>query len=379
MFTVKKIDFKQINDFIKLPYKIYKDNPYWIPQLNSENKKLLSNKNPYWEHAKKQLFLAYDNNGNIVGRIAAIIDYNYISFQQTEIGYFGFFECIDNVEVAKLLFDCVKQWLSENKIFKMMGPMNPSTNDEVGFLYEGFDSCPKILMPYTQKYYLSLAQQCGLTKIKELYAYNIPVALDDRNIRLEKAAKIVQKRNPTITIKCFNKKNFKKDLEDVIEVYNSAWEKNWGFVPWTRKEFETIAKDLINLADLNIVMLACDGDKTIGILIAIPDYNFVLKKMNGKLLPTGFLKFLYYKRKIKDLRLMIMGVKKEYRQKGIESLMFLESLKNSVKGGYQNCELSWILDDNIMTQRSAQMMNGSLYKKYAVYTQEWSNIARNFN
>lgn len=367
MFIVKKISFERINDFIKLPYKIYKESPYWVPQLDSENKKLLSDKNPYWKHSKKQLFLAYDENNNIVGRVAGIIDYNYIKFQETEIGYFGFFECIDSIDVAKLLFEAVKQWLEENKIYKMMGPMNPSTNDEVGFLYEGFDSCPKLLMPYTHKYYLDLAKQCGLTKIKELYAYNIPVALDDRTIRLEKAAKIVQKRNPTIKIKCFNKKNFRKDLADVIDIYNSAWEKNWGFVPWTNEEFEAVAKDLVGLADEKLIMLACDGDKTIGMLIAVPDYNFVFKKMNGKLFPTGLFKFLYYKNKIKDLRLMIMGVKKEYRQKGIESLMFLESLKNAVKGGYKNCELSWILDDNIMTQRAADMMNGTLYKKYAVY------------
>jgi len=367
MFVVKKISFNQINDFIKLPYKIYKDNPYWIPQLDSESKKTLSDKNPYWKHAKKQLFLAYDDKNNVIGRIAGIIDYNYIKFQETQIGYFGFFECIDNIEAAKLLFNAVKQWLMENNLTKMMGPMNPSTNDEVGFLYEGFDSCPKILMPYTHKYYLNLAEQCGLKKIKELYAYNIPVALDDRMPRLTKALKIVQKRNPNITLKTFNKKNFKKELEDIIDVYNSAWERNWGFVPWTREEFEAIANDLVDLADSDIIMLACDGDKTIGMLIAIPDYNYVLKKMNGKLFPFGIFKFLYYKNKIKDLRLMIMGVKKEYRKKGIEAYMALEALINSVKAGYQNCELSWILEDNIMTQRTAEMMSGKIYKKYAVY------------
>ncbi len=367
MFTIKKIDFKNINDFIKFPYKVYKDNPYWIPQLDSENKKLLSDKNPYWQHAKRQLFLAYDENENIIGRIAAIIDYNYIKFQEEEIGFFGFFECIDNVEAAKLLFEAAKKWLKENNIHKMMGPMNPSTNDEVGFLYEGFDSCPKILMPYTHQYYIKLADESGLKKIKELYAYNIPVALDDRMPRLTKALKIVQKRNPNIKIRTFDKKNFKKELADVIEIYNSAWEKNWGFVPWTDEEFKAIAKDLVSLLDENIVMLACDGDKTVGMLIAIPDYNYVFQKMKGKLFPFGIFKFLYYRRKIKDLRLMIMGVRKEYRQKGIEAYMSLEALINSVKGGYKNCELSWILDDNIMTQRTAEMMSGELYKKYAVY------------
>lgn len=367
MFTVKKIDFKHVNEFIKLSYKIYKNNYYWVPQLDSENKKLLSNKNPYWKHAKKQLFLAYDEKNNIIGRIAGIIDYNYIKFQETEIGYFGFFECVDNVEVAKLLFNAVREWLAENNLNKMMGPMNPSTNDEVGFLCEGFDSCPKLLMPYTHKYYLDLVQKCGLTKIKELYAYNIPVALDDRIPRLNKALKIVQKRNPNITLKPFDKKNFKEELEDVIEVYNSAWEKNWGFVPWTREEFENIAKDLVYLADPNIIMLAYDKDKIVGMLIAVPDYNYVFKKMNGKIFPFGIFKFLYYRRKIQDLRLMIMGVKKEYRHKGIEAYMALEALINSVKGGYKNCELSWILDDNIMTQRTAEMMGGTIYKKYAVY------------
>ncbi len=368
MFTVKKIDFKHVNEFIKLSYKVYKNNSYWVPQLDSENKKLLStSKNPYWKHAKKQLFLAYDEKNNIVGRIAGIIDYNYIKFQETEIGYFGFFECIDNVEVAKLLFEAVREWLAENNLNKMIGPMNPSTNDEVGFLYEGFDSCPKLLMPYTHKYYLDLVQKCGLKKIKELYAYNIPVALDDRMPRLNKALKIVQKRNPNITLKTFDRKNFKKELEDIIEVYNSAWEKNWGFVPWTREEFENIAKDLVYLADPNIIMLAYDKDKIIGMLVAVPDYNYVFKKMNGKIFPFGIFKFLYYRRKIQDLRLMIMGVKKEYRHKGIEAYMALEALINSVKGGYKNCELSWILDDNIMTQRTAEMMGGTIYKKYAVY------------
>lgn len=368
MFTIKEIKDNQIDEFIKCPYEIYKDNPFWVPQLDRDVKNILSDKNPFWQHAKRALFLAYDNNGKVIGRIAGIIDYNYIKFQENEIGFFGFFESINNVEVAKQLFDSVKHYLEKNNLHKMMGPMNPSTNDEVGFLYEGFDSSPRIMMPYTHKYYINLAEQAGLKKIKELYAYEIPVALDDRTVRLNKALNIVKKRNPTIIIRTFNKKNFKKDLSDVMEIYNSAWEKNWGFVPWTNEEFETIADSLVGLLDENIVMMAYDGQNPVGMLIAIPDYNFILKKLNGKLFPLGFLKFLYFKNKVKDLRLMIMGVKKEYRNKGIEAYMSGEALKNSVKSGYHVCELSWILDDNIMTQRTAEMMSGRLYKRYAVYS-----------
>ena len=185
--TVKKISFKQIDIFINFQYKLYKDNPYWVAPLKSELKKTLSDKNPYWKHSKKQFFVAYNQNGEIVGGIAGIIDYNYIEFQNEQIGFFGYFESVDDVSVAKELFNAVQLWLAENNINKMMGPMNPSTNDEVGFLYEGFDSSPKLLMPYTYKYYLDLAEKCNLKKIKELYAYNIPVALDDRMPRLTKA------------------------------------------------------------------------------------------------------------------------------------------------------------------------------------------------
>jgi len=364
---VKKINFNQINAFINFSYKIYKGDSFWVPPLNSEIKKILSDKNPFWQHSKKQLFLAYDNDGNIVGRIAGIIDFNYIDFQKNEIGFFGFFECVNDLEVAKQLFNAVKEWLLENKLQKMMGPMNPSTNDEVGFLYDGFNSSPRIMMPYTHQYYISLAEQSGLTKIKELYAYDIPVALDDRMVRLNKALSIVKKRNPSITVRTFNKKDFKKDLADVMEIYNSAWEKNWGFVPWTNEEFVSIAKDLVTLLDENIVMIAYEQEKPIGMLVAAPDYNFVFKKLNGKLFPFGIFKFLYYRKKIKALRLMIMGVKKEYRKKGVEAYMSIEALQNAVKCGYKECELSWILDDNIMTQRTAEMMTGTLYKRYAVY------------
>ncbi len=196
--TVKKISCDKIDAFIKFPRKIYKDSPFWVPPLNSEVKKILSDKNPFWNHAKKQLFLAYDDNETVVGRIAGIIDYNYINFQKNEVGFFGFFESVNDLETAQKLFDCVKQWLAENNLLKMMGPMNPSTNDEVGFLYEGFDSSPRIMMPYTHKYYISLAEESGLKKIKQLYAYDIPVALDGRMERLNKALQIVKKRNPKI-------------------------------------------------------------------------------------------------------------------------------------------------------------------------------------
>ncbi|MDR1400911.1 MAG: hypothetical protein LBI98_01140 [Endomicrobium sp.] len=360
---------KQFKEFIHLPWRIYSKNCQWVPPLISSIVGVLSeDKNPFWVHAQKQLFLAYNDNNDVVGRIAAIIDHNYIKFQNDKSGFFGFFECFDDIEVAEVLFSAVKDWLKGQNIHKMMGPMNPSTNDECGFLLEGFDLPPSIMMVYTPQYYLRLAERCGLRKIKELYAYDMDIIEGSKvRSRLERAVTIVKRKLPMLEIKTMQKKSFEKYLEDVISIYNRAWEKNWGFVPWSNEEFIEIASKLKMFMDPEMVMMATIADFPVGMLISLPDYNQVLKKLNGKFFPFGILKFLYYRKKIDSLRLMIMGVLKEYRHKGIEAVMYEEGLRNAVKNGYKHCELSWVLDDNIMTQRTAEMMNGKMYKKYAVY------------
>ncbi|MDR1784202.1 MAG: hypothetical protein LBQ99_00400, partial [Endomicrobium sp.] len=302
------------------------------------------------------------------GRVVAIIDYNYIEFQNDNCGFFGFFECFNDIKVAVALFSAVRDWLKEQNIYKMIGPMNPSTNDECGFLLEGFDMSPSFMMSYTPQYYLRLAEQCGLRKIKELYAYNMDVTEDSRICRLEKVVAVVKRKLPTLEIKTIQKKSFEKYLEDIISIYNHAWEKNWGFVPWSNEEFIEVASKLKMFMDPEMVIMATVAGSPVGVLISLPDYNQVLKKLDGKLSPFGILKFLYYKRKINKLRLMVMGVLKEYRYKGIEAVMYEKGLKNALRNGYKHCELSWVLDDNIMTQRTVEMMNGKIYKKYAIYS-----------
>jgi GNAT superfamily N-acetyltransferase len=249
----------------------------------------------------------------------------------------------------------------------MIGPMNPSTNDECGFLLEGFDIPPSFMMPYSPKYYLILAEQSGLKKVKELYAYNMDVLADSRVKRLERVVKMAKKKLAGLKIRTLRKDFYEEDLKAVISIYNRAWEKNWGFVPWSDEEFASIASKLKMIIDPDMIVIASIGEEPVGMLISLPDYNQVLKKFNGKLSLFGIFKFLYYRRKIDALRLMVMGVVKEYRHKGIEAIMYERGLKNALRIGYKHCELSWILDDNIMTQRTAEMMNGRIYKKYAVY------------
>ena len=368
MIIVKASNKDQINQFVKFPWKIYLKSSKWVPPLICDVKRIISeNKNPFWLHARRQLFLAYDGNNNVVGRIAAIIDYNYISFQDDKCGFFGFFECINDAQTAKALFCSAQEWLNEQGIKKMIGPMNPSTNDECGFLLEGFDIPPSFMMPYSPKYYLNLAEQSGLKKVKELYAYNMDISADSRVKRLERVVEMAKKKLTGLKIRAVRKDSYEEDLKAAISIYNRAWEKNWGFVPWSDEEFVSIASKLKMIIDPDMIVIASIGEESVGMLISLPDYNQVLKKLKGKLFPFGIFKFLHYRKKIDALRLMVMGVVKEYRHKGIEAIMYERGLKNALRIGYKHCELSWVLDDNIMTQRAAEMMSGRIYKKYAVY------------
>ncbi|MCB4792446.1 MAG: hypothetical protein LHV68_11270 [Elusimicrobia bacterium] len=355
----------ELMEFIKFPWKIYKNDPNWVPQLIDDYKFTLT-ENPFWEHAEKELYLAYDENGRCIGRIAAVTDQNFIKFHNEKTGFFGFYESINDHNAAKALFDKAIVWLRSKGMQKMIGPTNPSTNDEMGFLCSGFDTPPRLMMPYNPDYYLYLAEKSGLSKAKELYAYDMDVSGENLE-RLERLSQIAYKKNPGLKVRKLNIKDFENEIARAVEIYNAAWEKNWGFVPWTQKEFYTIAKRLKDLLLLDTTLLAEIDGKPVAMLIAVPDYNFVMKKMNGNLWPLGIFKFLYYKNKINALRLMIMGVVKENRQRGIEGVLYNESLKNSLRLGFKKCEFSWILEDNIMTQRACEMMGGKLYKKYRVY------------
>ncbi|MDR0485357.1 MAG: hypothetical protein LBH29_01370 [Elusimicrobiota bacterium] len=363
---------RQFEDFVMFPYSLYPKTSAWVPPLISDAKALLTaGKNPFWEHAKKEMFLAYSDSGKIIGRIAGIIDFNYIKFQKDNSGFFGFFECIDDTAVAKELFNAAETWLKSENMPKMIGPMNPSTNDECGFVSEGFDIPPSIMMAYTPEYYLNLARSYGLKKIKELFAYDMEVCPDSRVPRLQRVVDMAQRKMPNIKIRTLDVKNFDSELRKVMKVYNQAWENNWGFVPWTDAEFEYIAVQLKPILDSNLAILAEDNGEPAAFLVSCADYNQVLKRLDGKLYPFGFLKYLYYKNKIDALRLIIMGVIEKYRNKGIEALMYSKGLNYAIKKGYKRCELSWILEDNVMTNRTAEMMNGKIYKRYLIFGKDF--------
>ncbi len=365
---IKKVENKKdLSAFVKLPWKLYKNDKNWVPPLVGEFKALLDEKkNPFWEHSAKKLFIACDESNNCVGRVAAIVDRNFLEFHGEQTGFFGFFECIDDLSVAKELLSAAEMWLKEKGITKIIGPTAPSTNDEMGLLAQGYNSPPYLMMPYNPPYYHELVIAAGFTKAKDLLAY-IMEEKDAPKERLGKIVKLVEKKEPFLKVRTINPKNYNSEISKIHQIYNNAWEKNWGFVPWTQKEFFAQCAKLKSLILADFILIAEIKDLPVGVLVGVPNYNEVLIKLNGRLGPVEILKFLYLKNKIKTARVMIMGVVKEHRNKGIEALMYSEIIKNGPKHGMLTAEFSWVLEDNTLMCRAAEMLGGKQYKKYTVY------------
>jgi hypothetical protein len=367
MINIKKVVTKKDwKEFVNLPfYLIYKENKNWVPPLKKEVLHKLNKKiHPFWEHAIREVFLA-EKDGKVVGRIAAIIDYNYNKLWNEKMGAFGFFEVINDYEVASALFDTAYNWLRNNGMNNMRGPLSPSQNDECGFLLDAYDSPPVFMMPYNQPYYPELAEKYGFTKAKDLLAF-YKAHNNKPTLQIETAVKRLLK-NPKISTRPVNMKNMDEDIKLIKELYNTCWEKNWGFSPMTDKEFDLMVKELKNVADPELIWFAFYNGKPAGLAITLPDYNFIFKKLNGKLGLIGILKFLYYRKKITGTRALVFGFKQEYRRLGLPALLYYETEKAGLKHGYKWCELSWNLEDNVLINQFDEKVGGHVYKKYRIY------------
>ena len=273
--------------FIRFPWKIYQGDRYWVPPLTKDQLQKFNPNHPFLSHSEMIPFLAY-RAGEIVGRIAGIIDHHYIDFHQEKVGFFGFFESINDREVPEALFLRAQSWLKERGMEKMIGPMNPSTNDECGLLVDGFDFSPCLMMPYNPPYYPSLLEGFGLKKAKDLYAY----LLEKSTFSMDRLARItgrLVKKEPKLRVRPIDLRRFDEELKIVKEIYNRAWSKNWGFVPLTEAEIDDLAKNLKPLVVPNLVLFGYWEDEPVGFSVSLPDYNQVLKRLNGKLGPLGIL------------------------------------------------------------------------------------------
>lgn len=355
--------------FVRMLWDIYANDPNWVPPLEMDRMKLIDEKkNPFYSHADTRWWLA-ERAGKPVGRIAAIVNHKYNEVQNERAGFFGFFESVNDPNIASSLFREAEQWLRAQGMNVVYGPANPSSNDEYGLLIEGFDRPPVLLMTYNPPYYASLIEQNGFVKDQDLYAYLLSQDTA-RSEKLARVAKAMAERGKVI-IRPMNTKQFKAEVERIKQIYNNAWE-NEGFVPFTDAEMDFLAKDLKQIYDPELVLFAEVNGNAVGFALSLPDVNQSFHSGNpiprGAMnLPVGIWKLLTKKKAIDTVRILVLGVLKEYRNRGVDAMLYSETMNVAKRKGYHFGEASWVQETNIPMNRAAEMMNGIKYKTYRVY------------
>jgi GNAT superfamily N-acetyltransferase len=351
--------------FIKFPWQIYKNDPAWVPPLIIERRAFLNRKkHPFFQHGDAALFLA-ERNGAIVGRIMASDDPNYNALHRSNVGCFGLFDCINDVEVAAALFRAAEGWLRGKGRSEIMGPIDYSTNYVCGLVVEGYEHPPAILTAHNPPYYQRLLEECGFVKEKDWYAWwfsEFTKPLD----RLRRIANAKTARHG-VKVRRFELKNLPAEGQRIRAVYNQAWQNNWGFVPFTEAEADYMAKEMRPLIVPSGTLIAEADGVPVGFVITIPDIHIALRKMNGRLtwfgLPIGLLKLIYYRLTLRICRMVALGVVPKYQRGGVAEALVLQEIEEGFKVG----ELSMTLEDNVMINRFIEAMGASRYKTFRIY------------
>ncbi len=365
--------------FVELPWKIYRDDPNWVPPLLSMAYEIIdTEKHPFYEFSRLALFNAWRGD-QLVGRIGAIDNPRHNETHSDKVGFFGFFEVENDPEAAQALFDTAGEWLRARGKDAIRGPANPSVNDEYGMLVDGFDSAPVILMPYNPSYYVNLIETSGFEKAMGLLAWYVPTTVygGAKGDKLpEKLVRVVRavRRRYGYTIRPLNLRNFDDEVEKIKIVYRSAWEKNWGAIPMTDHEIEHLAAGLKQMADPDLVFIVEDREGQVaGISLSLPDLNQPLLRAYprpGVPEPLTLLKLLWHwkvRKHVSGLRVLALGVLEPYRSRGIDALLMHETAQVGLRKGYTWGEMSWILETNDMMNRDIEMMGGKVYKTYRIY------------
>jgi GNAT superfamily N-acetyltransferase len=358
---------RDMTAFIKLPWRLYRGVDNWVPPLISERRKHLSPKhNPFFEHAEAEYFLAL-RDGEPVGRIGAHVDHRFNEFQKTRWGMFGFFEAENDAQVAAALLDAAEAWLRPRGVDRMTGPFDFSTNHEVGVLVEGHGYRPQILENWHHPYYRELLEGQGLAKAMDLYKWEIMT--HDHGKMLPVIDELAERLEPEhgIRVRNMRKRDFANELKRFMEVYNAAWERNWGFVPLTDREIEHMAKELKPILDEDFALVAEKGDEVVGVSLSLPDYNRVLATVNGRLLPLGWITALREQRRIDEIRVFALGVKRDYHHTGVAAAFYSDIWNTCVRKGIRRAETGWILETNEPMNRAMEALVGRIVKRYRIY------------
>jgi GNAT superfamily N-acetyltransferase len=357
--------------FVKVPFHLHRDHPQWVAPLVFERMEFLNReKNPYFEHAEAEFFVA-ERDGEPVGRISAQIDHRWDEFQGGSDAMFGFFETIDDREVAEALIAAASEWAAAKGRARILGPMDFTTNDEIGILIEGFERKPMILEPWHPPYYRELIEAEGFAKTIDVLMWELQFGDLKEGVRFDPAIHAAAEKalnDEGITVRTMRKREMAKEIRRFMDVYNEAWGSNWGFVPITDAEVEFQAKNLKQVLDEEWAFIAEKDGEAIGAGLTLPDINQVMSKLNGRLLPFGWLKFLLGKGKIDQCRVFALGVKKDYQHTGVAASLYLKNLEAGGRpGGITGGEMGWILETNEPMNRAMEGMGGKVVKRYRLY------------
>lgn len=372
MIKIQPIQLSNKKDrerFIKLPFELYKNDPHWVAPLLREERKLLNEeKHPFFNYGEMQAFLAYKEE-QLVGRIAAMTNTLYDKQHGPGTGFMGFFECINNQEVANELFQAAEEWLRQKGMKRVQGPASPSSNYHYGALAEGFDDSPRIMMAYNPRYHLDLYENYGFEKAMGLLAFSMDDATLEANSRIARGAEAIKQRSG-MEIRTINMKKLPEEIEKIKLLWAKGWEENWGYVPLTTEELDALAQNLKTIADPELILFGYIADELVGFALALPDYNYVFKRMKGKMLPFGWLTFLTSRKKIEWIRILMLGILPDFQRKGLDVVFYYELYKRGAARGYKYAEGSWILENNTMMKRGAKLIGAETYKKYNVYEKQ---------
>lgn len=361
---------REQGEFIQFAWRHYAGDPLWIPPLIGNQKELLNYKrHPFYDNARIQTFLAR-RGGEVVGRIAAIVDEGHNQAHKERRGMFGFFESVDETAVSRALFDAVRQWHADQGITLLRGPLNPALNHECGLLVDGFHSSPTFLMTYNKPYYARLVEDYGFVKSQDLFAYRGHVnMLETLDPKLSRIADQAAERFG-VTVRGTTSRRLASDVREFLRVYNAALPGTWGFVPLSDAEVTHMAAGLKMLLLPNLIRIAEHNGRVVGIALTLPDYNPVIRQINGRLFPFGFIRLLMAKRRIRRLRMISTNVVPEFQRWGIGLVLMKDIASEVLRCGIEEAEFSWVLESNLLSRQTLERGGAILDKTYRIY--DWA-------
>ncbi len=357
-------------EFINLPYRLHADDPNWVPPLRMDVARSINeSKNAFFDHGKIQLYVARDARGEVVGRVAGIINGMHLKKYNDSTGFVGFFECIDDASVAAALLDAATGWLREQGMRAARGPTNPSMNDVCGMLVDGFDRPPAVMMPHNPPHYPRFFEDYGFSRAMTMWAYYVHrkyVSVD----KLKRGVDFVYRRNPSLAIREMDMSRFDEEARIILDIYNEAWSRNWGHVPMTDAEFAQLAKEMKQVVDPRVVFIVEDDGHPVAFSISLPNINQALIHIrNGRLLPFGLPKLLARAKLggISEVRTLLMGSRLKWQGKGLDAILNLATIERGPTYGYEGSEMSWVLDSNPRLINALHNIGGVRDKEYAMY------------